>query len=349
MKRVVILIGITLSFLLLMTGTAMGVEEVMIDFSNLTEDYQGENEATTIDFSDQASTNYTEEEKAQMKTSLAISNWEVQLASSSKTVENMSKSKVMPTVVSENSRRFPGETVLGVRIHFPQGDYNSWAKVVPPFEIPAYATNDTESQTGQQLNMETGHKFDGYGVLKNVGTIKEVTMQILGRNFPHGVSVLIEDETGRERELFMQYVDHTGWKDAGWQNPNYITDVRNRELRTRPMYPKMAPMVKLLGILFYRDKEALGGDFVSYIKDISVVYDKAVMNEEDQEVDDEQVWGILAEREASRRNRELERLGEKMVLRMLEEKKMDSYGEGEADQAGGNEGGAAEPATEETE
>ncbi len=347
MKRVVILIGITLSFLLIVSGTAMGQsEDVLIDFSELVEDVDGENEATTIDFSTVAGTSFTEKEKEQMKTSLKISNWEVKLASSSQTVENMRYSKVMPTPVSENSRFYAGDTVLGVRIHFPQGDYNSWAMVQPPFEIPAYATNDEESAAGNQLNMETGRKFDGYGVLKNVGTMKEVTMSILGRNFPHGVSLMIEDENGEERELFMKYVDHRGWRDITWANPNYIEDVRNRELRTRPMYPKSAPMIKLKGIVFYRDKEAVGGDFVSYVKDVSVVYDKAIIDEEDQEVDDEAVWGILAERERARRNTELQRLGEKMVLRMLEEEKMQAAGGGEATDA---EEGAEEPATEPAE
>ena len=31
---------------------------------------------------------------------------------------------------------------MGVRIHFPLADFNSWAKIQPPFEIPAFEKYD---------------------------------------------------------------------------------------------------------------------------------------------------------------------------------------------------------------
>lgn len=341
MKRFFIFIAVSLSFMLALTGVVFAEEGVLIDFATLTEDVDGENEATLIDFSSVVGSSYTEEEKAEMKTSLKITNWEVDLASSSQTVDNERYSYVLPTVVSENSRFYAGETVMGIRIHFPTQEFNSWARVVPPFEIPAYMTNEEESAVGNNLNMGAGDKFNNFGVLKNVGVIKEISMNILGRNFPHLVGIDLLDADNRKRQVTLDYLDFTGWRTITWSNPNYIEDVRNRELRKRPLYPKTAPMVKLLGIVFYRDKEAVGSDFVTYIKDINVTYDKAVLDDVNRDVEDEAVWGILAARERNRRNTELKQLGEKMVLRRLEDQKMHSDG-------GTAEGDDAAPAAETT-
>lgn len=329
MKRFFIFITVSLIFLLVASAAVFAEEATLIDFSTLVEDADGENEATMIDFSTVVGTNYSEEEKTEMKTSLKVENWEVDLASSSKTVDNERLSYVMPTVVSENSRYYAGDTVMGVRIHFPEQDFNSWAIVEPPFEIPTYMTNENESSIGNNLNMSAGSKFDGYGVVKNVGPIKEISMNIIGRNFPHLVGLVINDNENRERQITMDYLDFAGWRNITWSNPNYINDVRNRELRKRPMYPETAPTVKLLGIIFYRDKDAVGSDFVTYIKDIGVVFDKAILDDVNRDVDDEAVWGILSERERNRRNTELKMLGEKMVLRILEQKKMHLTGSDE--------------------
>ena len=76
-----------------------------------------------------------------------------------------------------------------------------------------------------------------------------------------------------------------------------------------------------MGIRFLRDKEQIGGDFITYIKDITVTYDRAVLDL-DTDVNNEAVWGILSAREEARRTAEFERLGEIQVLRELEKKKM---------------------------
>jgi hypothetical protein len=90
MKRFGILLSITLLFV---AFSASAEESVLIDFSKLTADSEiGENTATLVDFSDKAGTSFSDEEKEHMKTSLAIKNWEVILASSSRTVINQSLS-----------------------------------------------------------------------------------------------------------------------------------------------------------------------------------------------------------------------------------------------------------------
>ena len=212
-------------------------ESVLIDFAQLAADRDdGENELTFIDFSDKAGAGFTEEEKEYMKTSLAISNWEVQLASSAKTVTNRRYSYVLPAPVKEGATRYGGETVLGARIHFPEEPYNSWAIIRPPFDIPAYEKKDEQDATGS--------KYDGLGVVKNVGVLKSVTVNILGKNFPNGFGVILADENHEERNIFMSYLDFDGWKTITWNNPNYIEDVRDREVRKLPLYPNATPALQ---------------------------------------------------------------------------------------------------------
>ncbi len=326
MKRIVVLV---MMIALVASAALFAEQSTLIDFTQLTADYPPDNptdhEATLLSFGDQAGTVFTEEEKALMKTSLAIPNWEIELASSSRFVQNQALSQVRPAQVREDAAQFPGETVLGVRVHFPTESYNSWALIEPPFEIPAYA-DATEVQADGTLvtpqdQVGTGDKYVGFGVVKNVGTLRTVSMTVHGLNFNHGVSVVLQDENNEEQEIFLGYLNFEGWRSLEWRNPNYITSVRNRELRTSPLYPNLQPMRKLLGIRFYRDSEAIGGDFISYVRDVTITYDLATLQLQ-RDIDDEAVWGILQEREADRRSAELRRLGNVQVLRYLEQQKM---------------------------
>ena len=347
MKRIAILLTIGL---ILVGFTVFAEESVLIDFSQLEADIAvgdaedpNENEATIIDFADKAGTGFTEEEKAMMKTSLAINNWEVELASSSSTVFNLAHSMAKEVPVREDATRYAGERVLGVRVHFPTEPYNSWAMVRPPFEIPFYMRKTTVQDDGTVVPDPEDvqrTKFDGYGVVKNVGVIKSLSMNVLGLNYPHGVEIVLKDQDNREHSIFMGYLYFDGWRTLTWQNPNYITEVKDREIRRYPLYPKATPAMKLMGIRILRDKEQVGGDFITYVKDITMTYDKAVLTL-DMDINNEEVWGILEQREESRRTAEFERLGEIQVLRTLERKKMHAVEE-EADG-----GGAAETTTEE--
>ena len=335
MKRVVILLFCVIAMVCI-TASVFSEESVLIDFSELAADYAPdgsdtptENEATVIDFAEQAGTGFTEEEKIMMKTSLAPVNWEVELASSSKTVFNMSYSMTKEVPVREDAKRFAGEKVLGIRVHFPTEPYNSWALVKPPFEIPFYMKKTILQSDGTLVpdgEDTQGSKFDGYGVVKNVGVIKSISMNVLGLNFPMGMELVLKDQNNVEYGMFMSYMNFDGWRTITWENPNYITEVRNRELRRFPLYPKATPAFKLVGVRFFRDRSQEGGDFIAYIKDISMIYDKAVLTL-DVDVNNEEVWGILQGREDSRRKAEFAKLGELQILRHLEQKKMHQEGQ----------------------
>lgn len=332
MKRLCILIGVAF---LLMSALAFADTDPLIDFTNLAADVSlsneaapTENEATLVDFSGVAGSSFDEQLRKQMKTSLAIENWEVQLASSSRTVGNQSRSFTREAVTRPDAPDFQGETmsgiaVMGVRVHFPLASFNSYAIIKPPFEIPAYSLKTELQGDGElaEVQGDLGTKFDGYGVIKNVGVIKSVEATIYGSNFPNGFGIILKDQDEVEQDIFMDYLEFDGWKTLVWNNPNYISEVRNREIRKYPLYPKSEPFTKLVGLILYRDAMQEGGDIIAYVKDIKVTYDKAVLRPE-RDIDDEAIWGILSERQEARKAAELRRLGNLQVLRFLEKQKM---------------------------
>jgi hypothetical protein len=350
MRRQVIVLA--LAFCLVGAFIAVSADEaVLIDFSLLKADIvadtlnQGkflENRATMMDFSGTAGASYTDEQKKQMRTSLAIKNWDVVLASSSKSNLNQSLSMTAEAIIASDAKQFAGKPVLGMRIRFPVADFNSWAKVQPPFEIPAFEPKATVDDNGNISPVANAQgtdpanarltRFEGssdgkittaLGIVKNVGVIKSLAVTVKGLNFPHGLSVVVKDADGVEKNIFMGYLNFDGWKELRWDNPSYVQDVRNRELRVFPLYPKTTPMVKFDGFIVTRDAANEGGDFVAYVKDVKILYDKAVL-EPVRDIDDESLWGIVGKKEAERKNIESKRFGSQQVLRYLERMKQET-------------------------
>jgi len=334
MKRLFIIVVVGL----LLGGTALFADEsVLIDFTKLSADTAigtnktpTENAATMIDYSNVAGASFSDADKALMKSSLSLNEWAVTLASSARSVMNQSITMTREAVTNASAKQFNGQDmankkILGVRIHFPTEPFNSWAMITPPFDIPAYQDKDTLQ--GNKLvvadaDKGQGAKFDGFGVVKNVGVLKSLSVTVYGSNYPNGLGVVVADQDGNEQTMFMDYLQFDGWRTLTWNNPNYVSDVRNRELRVFPLYPKGMPYLKLVGIVIYRDAQQVGGDFVTYFRDITITYDKAIL-QPTRDINDEAIWGILQQRQEARRLAELKRLGNVQVLRFLEQQKMD--------------------------
>ena len=336
MKQMLILVVIAI-----LAGPLFAEEGVLIDFTLLKADIRvrlGENDEgsdpnqnrrTMMDFSHVAGGSFTSQQRAVMRTSLAIEQWEVLLASSSRNVENIGLSYTREAI----SRGYWGgqeTTVMGVRIHFPVEPFNSWALIKPPFEIPAFEPAATISDDGTISPAENNDgitsrsRFEAaeegeaaYGVIKNVGVIKSIAVNVYGLNFPHGLSTVIIDSTGVSKNMFMGYLNFDGWGELIWNNPAYIQEVRNRDIRLYPLYPTSTPFIKFGGFLIQRDAAREGGDFVTYFKDVRVIYDKAVLDVQ-RDIDDEALWHIIQDRETARKVWEMERFGQNQVLRYLE-------------------------------
>ena len=327
MKRFVLLM---VTLLVVFSLPVFADTAVLLDFSTIAADMDnGEHEATLIDFSDTAGTGFSDEERMQMKSSIAIENWGVILASSSRTATNQRFSQVREVAVKADAKKFANEKVMGIRVHFPTDPFNSWAKIAPPFEIPGYMPRTTLQNDGTLVTDTTdkrGAKFDGFGVVKNTGVIKSISVNLYGSNFPNGFGLVLKDQNNDEHHVFMGYLDFDGWRTLTWNNPNYIDDVRNREIRKYPLYPRSEPVTKLAGLMVYRDAMQEGGDFILYVKDIEITYDKALLDTT-RDIDEEDIWGILGEREEARRISEFSKLGNIQVLRYIEQKKMHGYEE----------------------
>jgi hypothetical protein len=328
MKRILVIIGVMFA-----VGSVFADEQVLIDFSKLTSDIlQGQeqqgilpqNKQTLMDFSGTAGNSYTSEQKSVMKTSLAIDNWLVTLAQSSQTVLNKTQSYVKTTASAQYGN------VLGVRVHFPVANYNSWARIAPPFDIPAYefsAVSDDGviSAPQEKPNFVTGvSRFqNGYGVVKNVGSIKAIAVEAYGLNFPCTLSAVFADGSGKEQVVAMGSLRYDGWAQLRWDNPQYIQNVRNRAVRLYPLYPTNAPYIRFAGFIVQRDAadtEIVGNDFVAYFKEVRVIYDKAEL-ETERDIDDEATWDIVSERESDRQKVESKSFGTEQVIRFLEERK----------------------------
>lgn len=324
--------------LLLISNTVFGLTNTLIDFTQLGADYPSDapkqNQRTLLNFSAEAGSTFTDEEKELMLTSLALNNWRVKLASSSATIIRQANSYTKEARTSASADDFEGEdmkskTILGVRVTFPESNFNSYAIVKPPFEIQAYQDKLTVGSDGS-LTISDDDKgkadmFEGFGVIKNVGTIKDIQLTAYGANYPHAVEIILQNENYEQHSYHITYLDYEGWGTRTWTNPDYISDVRNRQIKKYVLYPRSVPYVKFIGFVLYRDANAIGGDFITYFKNIKITYDEAIKDLDNPQIDDETIWNILDDRNQKRRQSEYKRLGSRQVLELLEEQKRDGY------------------------
>jgi hypothetical protein len=325
----------SLLVLLFVSFALVAEEAVLIDFDLLKSDTElddpydqtkkiRQNKATLMDFADVslAGSTLPTQQKDIMKSSLAPANWEIVLASSSKTVTNMALSYTTEAPIRAGASKYAGQTILGIRVHFPVEKFNSWAYIKPPFDIPAFEPADAGSAAAEaKLSKFEGSFKDGLqyanGVVKNVGVIKSIAVSTLGLNFPHSLSVVLKNENQEEKVINMGFLNFDGWRTMTWENPAYVKEVRNRELRIYPIYPKSTPFYKLAGFIIKRDAAHDGGDFIGYIKDVKMIYDLAVFTTE-RDINDEDIWGIIGDKEQARKAAEFQRFGDQQVNRYLE-------------------------------
>lgn len=319
---------------LLLTSVVVAEEATIIDFQNLNADIieqngiLTQNRRTVMDYGQTAGASYTDEQKALMKTSLAIAQWEVALNSSSQNPISVAVSQVKEAEVAGEAKNFAGQKLMGVRVEFPAWANNANAIIEPSFEIPIY---EPMAQVDEEGNLQEPTEEDkasgkvrfeeGYGVVRNTGVIKSIAVNTYGMNFPHGLYVLLRNQNNEVNRYFMGYLLFDGWRELVWNNPSYITDVRAREIRLYPVYPVSLPSVAFKGFLITRDAAHDGGPFVGYFKDVKIIYDKAVL-ETVRDFAHEDIWGIQAQRTEEARRLEVKRFGQRQVLNFIEIEKL---------------------------
>lgn len=332
MKKTFILVAMAF---LLMGAVAVAEEAIIIDFALLNADIiadpngkMTQNRRTVMDYGKVAGASYTDEQKALMRTSLALEQWDVELNSSAQNPLSVATSTIKEAEVRAEGEKFAGQKLMGVRILFPEWTNNANAKIKPGFLIPAYEKmtqvddqGNLQEPTAEDKASGKSRFEDGYGVVRNTGVIKSIAVNTYGMNFPHGLYVLLRDQNNVVKRYFMGYLLFDGWRELVWNNPSYIANVKSRELRLYPVYPTALPHVAFEGFLITRDAAHDGGDAIAYFKDVKIIYDKAVLTTV-RDFADEDLWGIQEERETKRKKIEVEKFGHTQVLRFLEQEKM---------------------------
>ena len=332
MKKTFILVAMAF---LLMGAVAVAEEAIIVDFALLNADIiadpngkMTQNRRTVLDYGKVAGASYTDQQKALMRTSLALEQWEVELNSSAQNPLSVATSTIKEAEVRAEGEKFAGQKLMGVRILFPEWTNNANAKIKPGFLIPAYEKmaqvddqGNLQEPTAEDKASGKSRFEDGYGIVRNTGVIKSIAVNTYGMNFPHGLYVLLRDQNNVVKRYFMGYLLFDGWRELVWNNPSYIANVKSRELRLYPVYPTALPHVAFEGFLITRDAAHDGGDAVAYFKDVKIIYDKAVLTTV-RDFADEDIWGIQTEREMKRKKIEVEKVGHTQVLRFLEQEKM---------------------------
>ena len=241
--------------------------------------------------------------------SLYNDNWVVWLNDSARLTENRRNSYVTNTDSKGNNGTWEEGKVLGIRVHFPIAAWNSYALVKPAYELEMYGGAEGTKYT------------EGKGVIHNVGEIRSISSWVYGRNYLISYFVNLQNELGELKSYPMGNVYFSGWRQLKWENREYLPNVRDRILVREPLYPKLMPSVKIDSIGFYRTKDTRGGDFIAYVKDITVEHDLAVVDFE-EDIDDEGTWQLIKTENERRQAIEAARLREVTELRDLEQRRM---------------------------
>ena len=155
MKKTFILVAMAF---LLMGAVAVAEEAIIIDFALLNADIiadpngkMTQNRRTVLDYGKVAGASYTDEQKALMRTSLALEQWDVELNSSAQNPLSVATSTIKEAEVRAEGEKFAGQELMGVRILFPEWTNNANAKIKPGFLIPAY---EKMAQVDDQGNLQ---------------------------------------------------------------------------------------------------------------------------------------------------------------------------------------------------
>ena len=258
---------------------------------------------------------------------MLIKKWVVLLNSSANTI-SARRYSMCKSVKTKGRYTTQPRTVLGARVHFPTGPFNAWAKIQPPFELVAF------DGQGKIVNLQNG-------VVENTGQIYQISIEVNGRNYNHSITIRLKDENDEITDYFMGYLYFAGWKRLIWKNPNYIENVDIREIFRLPLYPRSKPYKKLDSFIVFRHGNQVGGDFVVYVAQVKMQYDLAVLSEE-MDIEDEEVWKIITERQQAKALVEQRRNAELIELRRQEQKRQHTSAAAQATtQPAANQGGAA--------
>lgn len=238
-----------------LTSSVESGGEVLIDFSTLIEEISPE---TEIDFSDLSSLyGLPDEEKEKMKIDLSWRNWQLFIPPSILPFFNKNPSYIAPAQVKDSSPLFDGESILGMRLFFPVGKEETYT-LYPPFPIPF--------EEG-----EKGSQFLNKGVIKNVGVIKEIQIDIYSENAGVKVSLNLENSKGKTLSIPFGNLNFWGWRRLIWLNPSYSKNLNYLKSKLQDTYGED---YRFKSLSFTHPSSSTKSDALLFIRSIKVIYDK---------------------------------------------------------------------------
>lgn len=277
----------TMMLTLFSVGSLFAEEKTLIDFNQyeqkLTQDpaFSGSQDASAKGAGAQSQSKTADKGFTVTAKDMNIGHWSVALNSSSKEMDNVRYS-FAKAVKTKGVGGKPVRTVLGARIHFPSWNNNSYATIAPPYPFPAYAGAKPSSEEN--------------GIIHNVQQIYTISAEVYGRNYNYSLYVQLRDEAGNISKYFLGYLHYSGWKTLVWKNPSYIENIDIREVKRMPLIPDLAvPYKKLDSFLVARNAVELGGNYLFYVANVKMKYDKAVITET-EDIDEESEWHILSDK-----------------------------------------------------
>lgn len=212
---------------------------------------------------------------ANLPESLAMDRWQIKLSGYSDNA--FSRQHSILKIVDVDSAKLKTDVkfskCLGIRVYFEYSHGNDWAQIATKIPIDPF------------------YSEEGAGILQNVGPVKSISIWVLGRNYKNTIEVRMVDQNGNFKSINFGTLFFRGWRKLTWENPDYIKDINKRDLVKEHLYPRFEPYLKLDSIVIYKSHTEAGGDFVTYVKDIRVEYEPALMAVE-KTVNDEAIWNI---------------------------------------------------------
>lgn len=116
------------------------------------------------------------------------------------------------------------------------------------------------------------------------GVGKTVSVWVVGRNFNHRLNLLLRDYQGRDFELYMGKLNHSGWKQMSVSIPPQHPNGKNGIIQTNYHYGNRSTGLRIIGFRIDCDPEDAYGSYFIYFDDLRVVadiYDLQYRDEDD--------------------------------------------------------------------
>ncbi|MBN2441576.1 MAG: hypothetical protein JXJ04_09515 [Spirochaetales bacterium] len=155
------------------------------------------------------------------------------------------------------------------------------AVMVSPLLLPPgkeTGINKPEDLTISRKEKDFVNKIDGYGLIRNIGALKSITIIARSNEDDEKISIILADEEEQDTLFFIEGFRENQWRSLVYNNPDYIRDVRN--LNSREFSPGVSILPHLLfkGLVIYKPEKNKDQKVILLVQSIALNYDKAYLD-----------------------------------------------------------------------